>query len=545
MEKFKALGLNDEILASIEKKGFKEPSPVQAEVIPVLINSTQDVIAMAQTGTGKTAAFGLPICQNLKATGVVKALVICPTRELAVQVCNEMSSFVCDRQFKILPVYGGQPFRDQKRELQKGVDVVVGTPGRLIEAIQKEKLIMSDLEYIVLDEVDEMMNMGFIEDIEFILNKTPKNCQRLMFSATLAPRIEKVAKKYLDNPQTFKIEKSKETANLISHIYYMTDKRNRLASLTRILSLEDGLYGIIFCQTKAETEILTSELNNQGISAEYMNGDVAQSSRETILKRFREKKCQLLVATDVAARGIDIDALTHVINYSVPDSAEAYTHRCGRTGRKGNKGIALTLAVPSEMGRLKRVMQVTKFQITKHDIPDGSKIASLRYEQFKVKLSDTKPSDLNKDIAVELLNEQDPAAVLAQVLEHYASNSFDPNAYKSLPKVKDSHDSRSSNNKSEARIRFDKGIADDFTGKTIVQFIEQKSGLSGRFINGLNIKRHFCTFSVPASNAGDVVDKLNRRCRNSSSRPIARLDEAPPRKSGGESGGRRKFRGRS
>ena len=537
MEKFKALGLNDEIISAIEKKGFKEPSPVQAEVIPVLLNSTRDAIAMAQTGTGKTAAFGLPICQNLSATGIVKALIICPTRELAIQVCDEMKSFINDKDFKLLPVYGGAPWGEQKRALKKGVDVVVGTPGRLIDAIDKEKLILDELEYIVLDEVDEMMNMGFIEDIEYILDQTPKDCQRLMFSATLAPRIEKIAKNKLDNPQTFKIEKSEETKNLIEHTYYETDQRNRLEALSRVMTLEEDLYGIIFCQTKADTENLAAELNSKGIAAEYLHGDIVQTSREKILNRFKGKKCNLLVATDVAARGIDVDNLTHVINYSVPESAEAYTHRCGRTGRKGNTGKAITLVLSSEVGRLNRIKHITKFNIAKQEVPDGAKIAKIRLKQFKTNLFNVEVTEQNVEVANKLLaDDADPTEVLSKVLEHFAGNAFNPEAYKPLKKA--SHPS-SKSGKAETTIRFSKGTNDDFSGKSIILFIERKSGLPGRLINNLNLRREYCTFTVPSKDADSVIDKLNRRVPSKDSRPMARVYDERPR---GGGGGRRRDR---
>ena len=536
MEKFRALGLNEEIIASIEKKGFKEPSPVQEEVIPVLLNSTRDAIAMAQTGTGKTAAFGLPICQNLSATGLVKALVICPTRELAVQVCEEMKSFVNDNNFKILPVYGGAPWVEQKRALQKGVDVVVGTPGRLIEAIEKEKLIMDELEYIVLDEVDEMMNMGFIEDIEFILDQTPENCQRLMFSATLAPRIEKIAKNKLKDPLTFKIAKSEETKNLIEHIFYETNQRNRLEALTRVMSLEEDLYGIIFCQTKADTEVLASELNSQGISAEYLHGDIVQASREKILNRFKEKKCNLLVATDVAARGIDVENLTHVINYSVPESAEAYTHRCGRTGRRGNTGKAITLALSSEIGRLNRIQNLTKFNIAKKDVPDGDLIAKVKLKQFKNNINSVEPSQINLDVVKELIKETDADELLAKILQFYAGKAFDPEAYKALKSEKSS---KSKSGKTETTIRFSKGTNDNFSGKTIIQFIEKKSGIPARLINNLSLRRDYCTFAVPTKDSEEIIDKLNRRVPTKDSRPMARVYDERPRSGGGRRRDRR------
>ncbi|MCH2206474.1 MAG: DEAD/DEAH box helicase [Lentisphaerales bacterium] len=529
MEKFKALGLREEIISAIAKKGFTEPSPVQEQVIPILLDSTTDIIAMAQTGTGKTAAFGLPLCNQIEPSGDVRALVLAPTRELAVQVCQEMNSFI-DNKLRIFPVYGGQPFRDQARALQRGVDVVVGTPGRIIDMIERKKLILDDIEYMVLDEVDEMLNMGFIDDIEFILDLVPEEAQRLMFSATLPKRIENVAKKYLTNPATVKVERSKETQSLISHVYYQTDKSNRQEALNRILTLEEDFYGIIFCQTKAETEVLTSELNNKGISAEYLHGDIAQKSRETILNRFKSQKSKLLIATDVAARGIDVDNLTHVINFSVPESDEAYTHRCGRTGRKGQTGKAITLAASSEIGRLKRIMRTAGFEIKKKNVPDGKNIAATKKEQFTNKLTTIDISEANKEMAEKLVESQDPQELVAKLLELHMGNAFDTNAYKTLPTAQDHGE--------EILIRIEKGIADNFTGRTLIPFIEKKGGVPGRNINNLKIKRHFCTFQVPAKDAKEIVNSLNKRCETESGKPFAR-EEGPAKSSGG-----RRFGGR-
>ncbi|MCM8531576.1 MAG: DEAD/DEAH box helicase [Lentisphaeraceae bacterium] len=533
MEKFIALGLREDIISAISEKGFTEPSPVQEQVIPILLNEQTDIIAMAQTGTGKTAAFGLPLCNQITPSKDTKALVLAPTRELAVQVCQEMSSFTPNSKLKIFPVYGGQPFRDQARALERGVDIVVGTPGRVIDMIQRGKLILDDLDFLVLDEVDEMLNMGFIEDIEFILDCTPKDAQRLMFSATLPKRIENIAKKYLTEPKTVKVERSKDIQNLIEHVYYETSRAHRLEALNRILTLEEDFYGIIFCQTKAETEVLSSELNNNGISAEYLHGDIAQKSRETILNRFKSQKSKLLVATDVAARGIDVDSLTHVINFSVPESDEAYTHRCGRTGRKGQKGKAITLAVSNEIGRLKRIMRATSFTIEKKVVPDGKSIAFTKKEQFNKKLTTVEPSESNKEVAAKLVEEHNPEEVISKLLELHLGNAFDTNAYKTLPTQKDHGE--------ETLIRIEKGIADDFTGRTLIPFIEKKGGVAGRSINNLRIKRHFCTFSVPTKDAKAIVASFNKRCETESGKPFA-VEEGPA-KSSDRSGGR-KFSGR-
>jgi len=581
MQTFESFGLSEGLLAALDKKGFKAPSPVQNEVIPILLNSNDDIIVQAQTGTGKTAAFGLPLCHTIQPLGLVRALILAPTRELAVQVCNEIQSFGSD--LKVLPVYGGQPFSEQKKALKRGVDIVVGTPGRVIEAIEKEKLIMDHIEYVVLDEVDEMLNMGFIEDVEFVLDAAPDDCQRLMFSATLSPRLEKTAHGYLDKPKKVKVETCESTRNLIDHVYYEADKRNRLESLTRILAMEEDFYGIIFCQRKAETETLASELTSHGISAEYLHGDIAQQSRETILNRFRNRKCQMLIATDVAARGIDITDLTHVINYSVPESAEAYTHRCGRTGRRGKKGTALTLVISSDMGRLKRIRNITKFDMQKKQVPAGDVIAKARFELFKTKLETLSPSESSLELADTLLSDKEPKEVLAAILQHYSNGTFDPNSYKALAKSGRDRGERGGRDRGErggrergerggrergerggrergerggrergerggrergergerggrdrgerggrergergerkefsfsgdeTKVRLEKGLNDDFSGRDIVRFIESKGSIPRHLINNLNLKRQHCTFTVPEKDAKFVVNRLNKR----------------------------------
>ncbi|NQZ57195.1 MAG: DEAD/DEAH box helicase [Lentisphaeraceae bacterium] len=546
MQTFESIGLSGELLKALDKKGFVKPSPVQAEVLPILLNSNDDIIVQAQTGTGKTAAFGLPMCQTLEPLGIVRALILAPTRELAIQVCDEIKSF--SGALSVLPVYGGQPFGDQGRALIRGADIVAGTPGRVIDMIKRGKLVLDNLQYMILDEVDEMLNMGFIEDVEFVLDATPKDCQRLMFSATLSPRLEKTAHGYLDNPRKIKIETCAETQKLIDHVYFETDKRNRLDALTRYLALDPEVYGIIFCQRKVDTETLASELNSQGISAEYLHGDIAQNSREVILTRFKNRKCKLLIATDVAARGIDVTDLTHVINYSVPESAEAYTHRCGRTGRRGQRGTALTMVISSDMGRLKRIRSITKFDMVKQQVPNGEQIATARFDVLKAKLEDQKPSDHTFALAKTLLEEKNPTEALAALLQHFSGSSLDPASYRKLT-VSSSRRERAGGRErrdggrerrdagrerpergersersdrgerrkeyasagNEVKIRLEKGLNDDFGGREMVRFIERKSGIPSRMINGLSLKRSFCTFMVPEKDAQSVVSKLNKR----------------------------------
>ncbi|MCH2174138.1 MAG: DEAD/DEAH box helicase [Lentisphaeria bacterium] len=540
MQEFRDLGLNEDLLSAIEKKGFKSPSPVQAAVIPKLLDSQADMIAIAQTGTGKTAAFGLPICQTIGAEGYPQALILAPTRELALQITSELKSFLTNTGLKITTIYGGQPAFEQIKDLKRGKDIVVGTPGRVVDMIKRGKLKTDQLDYVVLDEMDEMMNMGFIEDIQLILDATADDTQRLMFSATLAKNIEKLAREHLDQPEIVKVERSKDTTSLIDHVYYLTDRKHRLETLTRILLMEEDIYGILFCQTKRETEELASALNNQGVSAEFIHGDIAQNSRETILSRFRSKKCRLLVATDVAARGIDIDNLTHVINYSVPDSIEAYTHRCGRTGRKGQTGKAVTILTMREQGRLKRIMKVTGFDIQRKQIPEGKEIANARFEQFKLSFQNIDPTKRSMEIAEDLLNGEDPIGDFAKIIQYFSGNSFDPQSYQVLS-------SKSKNEKEqEVMIRFAKGSADGYSPKSMITLIEEVTSVKGDKINNLQLRKHFCLFSIPAKKAKEAVHNLNQCDSDVDGDELARIDkDAPVRDKGRSRHRKRDGRGKS
>ena len=332
---FKDLGLTAKTLTALEKKGFKIPSPIQEKVIPLLLKATQNIIGQAATGTGKTAAFGIPLIEKLTPIGKPQALILTPTRELANQVAEEIASFQSEKGLKILAVYGGQSYSLQISALKKGVDIIVGTPGRVIDHLERKTLDLSQLSNFILDEADEMLNMGFIDDIETIFKKANPNTNVLLFSATMPKEILRVAKKYMGDYELISVKNEQMTTTQTSQIYFEVNEKDKLNALCRIIDVEPDFYGIIFCKTKLDVDYVVRRLIEKGYQAQGLHGDVLQKQRETILSQFKDKTTKILVATDVAARGIDINDITHVINYALPQDIESYVHRVGRTGRAG------------------------------------------------------------------------------------------------------------------------------------------------------------------------------------------------------------------
>ncbi len=368
MEKFRKLGISENTLKALEKKGFEEPTPIQAKTIPLLIKGFQDVIGQAQTGTGKTAAFGIPLIEKLEENQRhVQAIILTPTRELAIQVSEEINSLK-NKKLSIFPIYGGQSIEPQIKKLQKGIDIVVGTPGRVLDHINRGTLDLSHVSYAVLDEADEMLNMGFIDDVEKILKTTNRNKKMLLFSATIPPKILNLAKKYMRNYEVIRIEKE-ITTNLIDQIYFEVQASDRFEALWRIIDLEPEFYGLIFCRTKNDVKNVSRKLRVRGYDVDCLHGDMTQSRREKILEKFKTFKINILVATDVAARGIDVNDLTHVINYALPQDLESYIHRIGRTGRSGKKGTAITFITPSEYRKLKEIKKMARVNIRKEELP--------------------------------------------------------------------------------------------------------------------------------------------------------------------------------
>ncbi len=375
---FNQLNLLPELVQAVTERGYAAPMPIQSAVIPVMLAGS-DVIGQAQTGTGKTAAFALPILQNLEpARGTPQALIVVPTRELALQVSEAFKAYGQFSKARVLAIYGGQSYDRQISQLRRGVEIVVGTPGRLLDLIRKELLDIRQVRTVVLDEADEMLSMGFIEDVEALLAETPAERQTALFSATLPPEIRALAERYMRDPQSITIQSEKLTVDAIEQRYYLVNTGDKTAALTRLFEVEDISSALIFVRTRSGTSELANELTVRGFPAEALNGDLNQEARERTLSRFRQKGIQVLVATDVAARGLDIEDISHVFNFDLPDDPEIYVHRIGRTGRAGKTGIAITLVTPAERRRLSQIEGFTRQKLAKTPVPSEEEIKAHR-----------------------------------------------------------------------------------------------------------------------------------------------------------------------
>lgn len=383
---FNQLSLHPQLVQAVTEQGYTSPTPIQAGIIPLML-AGQDVIGQAQTGTGKTAAFALPMIHNLETRQKFpQGLVLAPTRELALQVAGAMTEYGRHSGAQVLAVYGGQAYGPQIDRLRRGVDIVVGTPGRLIDLIERKVLDLSHIRTLVLDEADEMLSMGFVEDIETILSSTPFTRQTALFSATMPAEIRRLAEKYMNNPQSVSIQRDQVTVDTIEQRCYMVHERDKVAALTRLFEVEEVSSGLIFVRTRVETGDLAGELTARGYPAEALSGELSQDARERTLKRFRQNQIKVVVATDVAARGLDIDDISHVFNYSLPDDPEIYVHRIGRTGRAGKTGIAISLVSPSERRKLGQVEHFLRKKIQQVNVPGEEDIRAHREELLASKV---------------------------------------------------------------------------------------------------------------------------------------------------------------
>lgn len=405
MKTFEELGVAAEICKAIDELGYANPMPVQQEVIPYLLGGINDVIALAQTGTGKTAAFGLPVIQEVdqkdKAT---QALILCPTRELCLQIASDLADYSkYINGLKVLPVYGGSSIESQIKALRRGVQIIVATPGRLIDLIKRKTVDLAKVKYVVLDEADEMLNMGFLDSIDEILAQVPEERSMLLFSATMPKGIAKITKKYMSKPKEITIGNKNEGTSTVKHMYYMVNARDKYLALKRIADYNPDIYGIIFCRTRRETQDVADKLIQDGYSADSLHGDLSQAQRDHVMNKFRLKSIQLLVATDVAARGLDVDSLTHVINYGLPDDIESYNHRSGRTGRAGRTGLAVAIIHTREQGKIREIEKVLNRKFEHAVIPTGAdickkQILNLTDRIEKVKVNEEEIAELLPDV---------------------------------------------------------------------------------------------------------------------------------------------------
>lgn len=433
---FSQLGLSETLLNAVRKKGFEEPTAIQALTIPVMLQGDNNIIAQAQTGTGKTAAFGLPLLDRADSSrSQVQALVLAPTRELAVQVSEEMNSLKPDGSLRIVPIYGGQAIGQQLNRLKRGVHVVVGTPGRVIDHLHRKTLDLSHLDYLVLDEADEMLNMGFLEDMEEIMAHTPQDKRTLLFSATMPPRIKSLAEKYMEGYQHLKVDQSPLTTDLTEQRYFEVRESDKFEALCRMVDMEDEFYGLVFCRTKADVDRVASHLSDRGYDAGCIHGDISQAQRERTLDQFKKRTITLLVATDVAARGIDVQDLTHVINFSLPQDPESYVHRIGRTGRAGKSGTAVTFITPREYKRLRFIQRMAGSDIKKSRVPRVNEILKAKRRKVYKDIADLKEKGIEEAYqgwALRLLEEQDPLETLAALLQITYGEEMNPDSYREI-----------------------------------------------------------------------------------------------------------------
>lgn len=427
MTTFESLGVQEGLLESISALGFVQPTPIQEQAIPVLLQGTKDFIGLAQTGTGKTAAFGLPVLQLLDAAERhPQALIICPTRELCLQIANDLDAFKKKTKgIHVTAVYGGASIGEQIRELKRGTHIVVATPGRLIDLIERKAINLEKIHYVILDEADEMLNMGFKDDIEFILQNTPNRQSIWLFSATMPQEIKKVSKRYMTQPFEVTVGKVNSGNANIDHQYYSTQHINRYETLKRIIDFNPGIYGIIFTRTKADAQEITERLIREGYDIEALHGDLTQAQRDKVMGRFREKSIQLLIATDVAARGIDVQGITHVINYELPDDTEVYTHRSGRTGRAGRDGVSLSIVTPRELYRLRQIEKMVNTRFSKMDIPSGKDVCRKQFFHFTDKLLSADISSNEYEAYIPALQEKFAEVTKEEILQRVAALEFD------------------------------------------------------------------------------------------------------------------------
>ncbi|MBR6495997.1 MAG: DEAD/DEAH box helicase [Rikenellaceae bacterium] len=527
-DQFRELGLTDTTLGAIRNKGFEAPSPIQRLVIPVLLQNQNDIIGQAQTGTGKTAAFGLPILELFaEKTGVPQALILVPTRELALQVTDELLSFNINKKLSITPIYGGASISEQLRRLNKGTDIVVGTPGRILDHLRRGSLNLTQLHWLVLDEADEMLDMGFIEDVEQIMSHIEEPHRVLLFSATMPDRIKELSKKYMTNVSVLKVESPNITTDLTDQIYFEVKEADKFDALTRIIDVTPDFYGIIFSRTKVGVDELVNKLIDRGYAAEGLHGDVSQSLREKILRKFKRKNSNILVATDVAARGIDISNLSHVINYSLPQDSESYVHRIGRTGRAGNQGTAITFISPAEFRQFSAMKRQVKAEIRKEKLPTPQDIVAMKKSKIMDDLAEIIDGELYGDcgtMAREILANYPPEIALASLLKLAFKGELDESSY---PEIR----SFSVDRRGSARLFLALGRVDGFSPRKILDLIIRECDLPSNKIDDIKVLDEFSFATVPFSEAERVTRALNNLSKG---RPIASM----AREKDGESEGK-------
>ncbi|PAW93203.1 ATP-dependent RNA helicase [Mucilaginibacter sp. MD40] len=522
---FIELGIRHDIVNAISELGFENPTPIQEQSIPVLLTGSNDFVGLAQTGTGKTAAFGLPLLELLDfEENHPQALVLCPTRELCLQITNDINNYAKKmNNVHVVAVYGGASISDQLRQIRRGVQIVVATPGRMLDIINRKAIDFSQVKYVVLDEADEMLNMGFQEDIDNILSTTPDEKKTWLFSATMPAEVRRIAKKYMDNPFELTMG-TKNTGNQnIEHEYYVVRARDKYAAFKRIVDNNPEIFGIVFCRTKIETQEIAEALIKDGYNADSLHGDLSQQQRDKVMKRYRERSLQLLIATDVAARGIDVNDVTHVINYSLPDEIENYTHRSGRTARAGKTGVSISIVNSKELGKIRQIERVIGKKFVKAEIPTGFDVCEKQLFALVHKVHNVEVNESQIEQYIPRIMDEFAELSKEEVIKRFASLEFnrfleyyqnapDLNApaddFRSREGAQGDRFNRDGMRSEYTRLFINLGSVDEFSRGELLGYICNNAKISGRNVGKIDVKGVYSFFEVVNADVDNVMNNF-------------------------------------
>ncbi len=508
MNAFQKLGLDADLLKAIEDMGFETPSEVQEKSIPILLSKETDLVALAQTGTGKTAAFGFPLIQKIDSNSKrTQALILSPTRELCLQITNELKNYSKYKKLNAVAVYGGASITDQAKQIERGAQIIVATPGRMQDMIRRRLADISSIGYCILDEADEMLNMGFYEDIKSILSHTPKEKKTWLFSATMPKEVAKIASKFMKDPVEITVGSKNMGTDNVSHEYYLVSHRNRYDALKRLSDANPDIFSVIFCRTKRDTQKVAEKLIEDGYNAAALHGDLSQNQRDLVMKSFRTRQIQMLVATDVAARGIDVDDITHVINYQLPDEIETYTHRSGRTGRAGKNGVSIVIISKSEVRKIRTIEKMIQQKFVQKEIPDGMEICKTQLFHLA---NDIKKTEINHDIDPYLptLNEVLEDFTKEELIKKFFSVEFTRffNYYQKAPDLNTESDGgRPEVSEGKTRYFINVGSKDGFDWKNLKDFLREVLNLDRDDVFQVDVKASFSFFNTDEKHADLVL----------------------------------------
>ena len=554
MNKFEQLGLSESLQRAIIDLGFENPTEVQEKAIPMLLEKDTDLVALAQTGTGKTAAFGFPLIQKIDANNRnTQALILSPTRELCLQITNEIKNYSkYEKGINVVAVYGGASITEQARDIKRGAQIIVATPGRMQDMINRGLVNITQINYCILDEADEMLNMGFYEDIVNILSTTPDDKSTWLFSATMPQEVARIAKQFMHDPLEITVGTKNSGSATVSHEFYLVNARDRYEALKRLADANPDIFSVVFCRTKRDTQAVAEKLIEDGYSAAALHGDLSQAQRDGVMKSFRGRQIQMLVATDVAARGIDVDNITHVVNYQLPDEIETYNHRSGRTGRAGKLGTSIVIVTKSEIRKISSIERIIKQKFEEKTIPSGIEICEIQLLHLANKIKDTEVdheidnylpaiNSVLEDLSKEELIKKMVSVEFNRFINYYKKNR-DISNQSSDRRERDDRDGapRENNNNGATRYFVNIGSRDDFDWMQLKDFLKETLDLGRDDVFKVDVKEGFSFFNTDAQHTDKVMEVLNGFDLNG-----RRINVEISKNDGGSSSGRRDHNGRS